>query len=54
MYTVSTLRLSQAIDAGFLIAIPRVFLFVALAAWALTMMGLLHQLIRGTPPAPGL
>ena len=44
MYTVCTVRLAQAIDAPFLIAIPRVFVFIALAAWALTMIGLVHQL----------
>ena len=46
MYTVCTVRLSQAIDAPFLMAIPRVFVFVALAAWALTMAGLVHDLMR--------
>jgi hypothetical protein len=45
MYTVATFRLSQAIDAPYLIAIPRVFLFVALAAWAVTMVGLVKDLL---------
>jgi hypothetical protein len=49
MYTVSTFRLAQAIDARFLMAIPRAFIFVALAAWALTMIGLLRQLVHGKP-----
>ena len=44
MYTVGTFRLSQAIDARFLMAIPRVFVFVAIAAWTLTMMGLVQEL----------
>jgi tellurite resistance protein TehA-like permease len=44
MYTVCTVRLAQAIDAPFLLPIPRVFVFIALAAWAVTMMGLVHQL----------
>jgi tellurite resistance protein TehA-like permease len=35
MYTVCTLRLSRAIDAPFLAAIPEVFVYVALAAWCL-------------------
>ena len=46
MYTASTTRLSQAIDAPYLIAIPRLFIFVALAAWALTLAGLGWTLLR--------
>ncbi len=44
MYTACTARLSAAIDAPYLIAIPRVFVYLALAAWALTLLGLLLQL----------
>ena len=51
MYTVGTFRLAQAIDAPFLLAIPRVFVFVALAAWALTMWGLLRQLVHAIAPS---
>jgi hypothetical protein len=46
MYAVCTFRLAHAIEAPFLLVIPRVFLFVALAAWALTMIGLLRHLAR--------
>ena len=46
MYTVCTYRLAQAIDAPFLLAIPRVFIYVALAAWSATMAGLIHDLVR--------
>ena len=46
MYTVCTVRLSQSVDAPFLIAIPRVFVFVALAAWALTLVGMLANVRR--------
>jgi tellurite resistance protein TehA-like permease len=46
MYTACTLRLSQVIDAPFLAAIPRVFIFIALGAWTLTMVGLLRHLLR--------
>jgi tellurite resistance protein TehA-like permease len=40
MYTVCTARLSEVVDAPFLIAIPRVFVFIALVAWAVTLLGL--------------
>ncbi len=45
MYTVCTARLTDAVDAPFLLAIPRVFLFVALGAWLLTLGGMVHRLI---------
>jgi tellurite resistance protein TehA-like permease len=45
MYTVCTLRLAQALDIPVLLGIPRVFVYVALAAWALTMAGLVHDLV---------
>jgi tellurite resistance protein TehA-like permease len=44
MYTACTARLSVVIDAPFLIAIPRYFVYVALLAWCVTMFGLLHHL----------
>jgi tellurite resistance protein TehA-like permease len=46
MYTVCTTRLSQAIDAPYLIAIPRVFVYVAIGAWALALFGLGMHLLR--------
>jgi tellurite resistance protein TehA-like permease len=45
MYTVCTFRLTQTIDAPFLVIIPSMFLYVAFAAWSLTMVGLVHQLV---------
>jgi tellurite resistance protein TehA-like permease len=47
MYTVCTFRLAQAIDAPILFAIPRLFVYVALTAWALAIAGLAHDLLRG-------
>jgi tellurite resistance protein TehA-like permease len=43
MYTVCTVRLSRAIDAPFLMAIPRVFVYFALSAWTLAFVGLLLE-----------
>jgi tellurite resistance protein TehA-like permease len=48
MYTVSTLRLAQAIDAPVLVAIPRLFVFIALGAWTLTMIGLIGNIVQIT------
>jgi hypothetical protein len=49
MYTVATFRLAQAIDAPFLLSIPRVFVFIALGAWTVTMIGLVGEVVRGRP-----
>jgi hypothetical protein len=46
MYTVCTVRLAQAVDAPFLLVVPRVFVFIALGAWALTLIGLARQIGR--------
>jgi tellurite resistance protein TehA-like permease len=43
MYTVCTFRLAQAIDVPALLRIPQVFVFIALAAWAVTLIGLVRQ-----------
>jgi tellurite resistance protein TehA-like permease len=49
MYTACTIRLSTAIaDAAFLMVIPRVFIFIALAAWLATFLGLMHSLLIGS------
>ena len=42
MYTVCTLQLSKAIGFEPLLVIPRYFVFVALAAWLATFIGLIH------------
>jgi tellurite resistance protein TehA-like permease len=49
MYTACTFRLTQVMDVPFLLFIPRVFIYVALAAWALTLFGLIRELTRRQP-----
>jgi tellurite resistance protein TehA-like permease len=50
MYTVCTLRLAQVVDATFLMVIPHVFVWIALAAWSLALLGLAGTLIRSLRP----
>jgi tellurite resistance protein TehA-like permease len=45
MYTVSTWRLAHMIDAPYLVTVSRLFLYVALAAWAITSAGLARHLL---------
>jgi tellurite resistance protein TehA-like permease len=45
MYTACTYRLAHVVDAPLLALIPRAFIYVALAAWALTLIGLLRHLL---------
>lgn len=51
MYAVSTFRLAHAVDALYLLAIPTVFLYIAMAAWGLAMIGLIRQLVGHRRPA---
>ena len=45
MYTVCTFQLSKAIDFEPLMMIPKIFIFLALAAWFIAAAGLVHSLI---------
>jgi tellurite resistance protein TehA-like permease len=46
MYTVCTFRVANMIDEPTLLVVPRVFLYIALAAWTLTFAGLLGSLVK--------
>lgn len=46
MYTVATFEMARVMNLDFLLAIPRVFIYIALAAWTLTFYGLVGQLVR--------
>jgi tellurite resistance protein TehA-like permease len=45
MYTVSTFQLAKALNLDFLLVIPKLFIYLALIAWAITILGLARQLI---------
>ena len=47
MYTACTWQLDQAMEFGFLQGFTRWFFLLALAAWALAFLGLLHRLWQG-------
>lgn len=42
MYTACTIKLSQALELPFLMAIPTYFIYVALAGWFIAAFGMLH------------
>ncbi|HVU29123.1 MAG TPA: tellurite resistance/C4-dicarboxylate transporter family protein [Sphingomicrobium sp.] len=50
MYTTATFQLSRATGFTFLAAIPRAFVFVAMAAWVIAFAGLLRQLVASISP----
>ena len=47
MYTACTFQMAQAMDLGFLFVVPRFFVYVALGAWAFTLLGLSRRLASG-------
>ncbi len=46
MYTASTWQLAQATKLDFLFVIPRVFVWFALAAWVVVLVGMVVELVR--------
>jgi tellurite resistance protein TehA-like permease len=46
MYTVATVRVAQVFEVPYLLAIPRVTLFVGLAAWTVAFVGMVVHLAR--------
>ncbi len=47
MYTVCTYSLATVMRLDFLLVIPRVFIYIALAAWIATFLGLMKRMISG-------
>lgn len=45
MYTVATLRMSQAMDLDFLLPVPKYFIYLAIFSWILAFIGLVNKQI---------
>jgi len=46
MYTACTFQLARAMDLDFLYVIPRYFICIALLAWLIAFIGLVHTIAR--------
>lgn len=46
MYTVCTIRLARASEIHFLMAIPNIFVWIALGAWAVTLVGMMRYITK--------
>lgn len=51
MYTACTLQMARALELPFLNIVPHVFIYIALLAWSLTFLGLLHRLLTNARTA---
>jgi tellurite resistance protein TehA-like permease len=51
MYTVCTIRLSQALELPFLMAIPSFFVYLALVAWTVAGAGMFYSIARDYGPS---
>jgi tellurite resistance protein TehA-like permease len=52
MYTACTHRLAEVLDQSWLIPLPRAIVYIALAAWVVTFVGLVRRLIQGLVKTP--
>ncbi|MDG4880459.1 tellurite resistance/C4-dicarboxylate transporter family protein [Mesorhizobium sp. WSM4884] len=53
MYAACTWQMDRAMEFGFLSALPHAFLYIALAAWTVTFVGMVRSLARGLLSARG-
>jgi hypothetical protein len=51
MYAVCTFEMVHAMSLDFLLPIARVFVYMALLAWAMTFVGLIRSLVGSLIPA---
>jgi tellurite resistance protein TehA-like permease len=51
MYTVCTFRLAESLKLPFLMIVPQTFVYMALAAWAVTFLAMLYSLANMRTPA---